>query len=1275
MKLPTAPPPAAAASDAGGGSGSSLAPFLLQLLSKLFSVFSSVVLSRVFGLPANILAAAVFHLPTLQTTALFLLREGLRRTATRPIGGVGESVREDALCGGEEASDALSSDEKEGAPDARRGDGRGLRRGRARGSGARRASSSGDRSRGSFTRSRLFHGSAQRSRRCSSMNLAFLGVLSSALFSAILAIVWLAALPDLRSASSADASASGAPPRAGRQLGFGSFRARGVLEPTPQERNHELEVTEDAATVWSYRLAVGLFCLATLLEAAAEPFLTAVVLRASEAGAGGSRGAAEAAVYPEATGERSDRNRAYSDGGGTARGGQPSESVVPRGQRRGEGQKRDGLSPESRKNDSEPACRGNAAATRDADEACRLRALAEAAATVSKMATILALLGFLRVIRPRLVTLHTMQAPVCHDAAGVCGASYASREPASWDPLGGSAPPPQSLFSAAASLLPAHWRLTLALACSHPLAAFGGGQVVYSLVWLFVLARAALQGGASMCEGGEEEKGEARGKRKEGKLRFTLFVFRRYLQALQNVCCGRCSCSYTRCRPHERTRSANSSEAAFQPPRASPPPPAFSRGRAPSLAPEAAEVGARRASDSAWSLRRLRRVVVCLREVVTRAHMRLSSAKEHLVIAEHRRLLRVNFGLMLQKFLGTEGEKLLLLALLSPDAAGEYAFVSAAASIFCRLFFAPIEEAAFTAFCAQPVKATALASVGPAGGTETMEPSGPKAPGPRGNTRQEGGRGSGTEAKENGEIRLISRRSAILPVGGNMQHHLTSRKEVDDCSLHQAGNLANSGLQPPSGLRCRSHVHSADRHKETCEAVYGSFCGDESPRGGAGPADEGQEEVASPAGDRPLPDSSLEAAYASDGAFGPSLPLLRRVLALEGTLGLVAAANGPLFARAALRFVYGPRWGNCPGAVAALQVYSVYLFLLAVYGLLDAYTMATASPEMLRLLRRLNGVATAFHLVVSLPSCVSLYPERQAAAVVGMQCLFAVAKIGFSLLPFAYRLASLWLKPARSLESLRVVSHASPRSKVARGSAAFDTQDKSLRCAEPHSVRSGLFSETFETERDPPSRWRSLAEASPKGARGGASAAASPSELWTPQRDSGGSEKARFANEPLDLGSLLSCVPSAALLLLPPSLVSLVLPIVCWALFAAAVLAAARRAPQMSCSRSEPFAKEFFAAPDMSPSVQDASGAAEECQSHEEGGAETSERMSCSRRSSRNRIKRTRDGSDAAGGRVSHPPRPCACLAQRSAWRNGSSRFWWARPSLRASSCLWHGRF
>ena len=60
--------------------------------------------------------------------------------------------------------------------------------------------------------------------------------------------------------------------------------------------------------------------------------------------------------------------------------------------------------------------------------------------------------------------------------------------------------------------------------------------------------------------------------------------------------------------------------------------------------------------------------------------------------------------------------------------------------------------------------------------------------------------------------------------------------------------------------------------------------------------------------------------------------------------GLLAVALGPAYTYMLLRLVYGPRWSETE-APRALAVYCLYILLLAVNGILEAFVHAVANSR------------------------------------------------------------------------------------------------------------------------------------------------------------------------------------------------------------------------------------------------------------------------------------------------------------------------------------------
>ncbi|KFH02625.1 Rft protein [Toxoplasma gondii VAND] len=1058
-KSPSPAPAAAPAVPAPGRA--SVTPFLLQTLSKLLSVSFSILISRLFGLPSHILAAAVFYLPALQTTGLFVMREALRRATARPVAS-DLSVSVHASGSDSEAHTKAQRTSASRPPSPERVEG--------------------------ASRAKAPLCPVQRNSLCSSLNLAYLGSVFSIVFSLLLAVVWIAVPPILRSGTD------------GRE-GANFLAQTNDMRSQEKATRAVLEAAGHAATLWSYRICVVLFFSASVVEAAAEPLLIRVLLQVTEPHTSDEE-TDDGVVEEDNEEERSWRNGAFEDVEG-----KPAMRGV--WAKDGEGGRRTVLTKDSGENGARISCKEQETLALSAEAACRHRALAEAAATLGRTLTVLCLLGVLHFLRLLIVDLHLKSGTACGDASSCDSQTLVGRAAKAPSGLGTLQVSPGETAVLA--------RLVLSLTVSHPLLAFAFGQVVYSLVWFFRLMHAA-------------QPLTTQRRRKRRPCFFT--ELRRYLEAVSHIRAGRCSCGGRRCAGSSASRAVATDFAASVPAESgvlcsAPPRPTWAR----------------------W-LPRLRGVC----QAPQRARERLLEAARRLTVAEHRRLLRVSFGLMVQKFLGVEGEKLLLLALLSPDAAGEFAFVTGAASIFPRLLFGPVEDAAFTAFCALH-GAGALGSKAP---PETLDPSAPErrtastvATGP-----------AETKARDDAgvpeEAGGLQRRQGLVV---RLRRRANHAQPLSPSSLRRGvGGPACSDQQRPAGLGSSSSLGSLSMGGEdSCGALAP---GGEEVDGGDALEErkgEGREEL-----------------------LGPSVPLLRLLLALEGTIGLVAATCGPVFARVAVRLIYGPRWGNCPGAVAALQVYSVYILLIAVFGLLDAHALATAPPAMLRLLRRLKGWATALHLVVLLPAFVSFFPERQAAAVVAAQCLYTFFGIIADVVPVAFRLASVRSKRSRSLETLCIVRHLSSlgtKSDCASESSGVQLAVQTASHAPaivhaPDTPHGRNASPDVSLERGA-SRRRFLFA---KGlANGGVKdreeeARESETHVWgsiSAEEGGGAEERANAFQERLRLADLLPHVFPAALALLPPSPLSLVLPILLAASLAVAAVSSLRRSAQESCAPEE----------------------------------------------------------------------------------------------------------
>ncbi|KAL8436650.1 hypothetical protein ACSSS7_001580 [Eimeria intestinalis] len=264
----------------------------------------------------------------------------------------------------------------------------------------------------------------------------------------------------------------------------------------------------------------------------------------------------------------------------------------------------------------------------------------------------------------------------------------------------------------------------------------------------------------------------------------------------------------------------------------------------------------------------------------------LSTLKRY-ISEGHLQLLPTNVLLTLQKVVLEYGEQLLLVMLLDAPDAAEYALVSGAASIVCRVFFAPIEASAFEAFCAwgakPPPYGTASAKAAPAAF-------------PREATLERG-------------------EKVKAPIVGEL--------------LHQGSSTSHRGLH----RRLWASHHSQERrtqrqqqqdHREPELSEYqASF--QKQQRAGSGLQAESREEKGSrwmgcsvtsrcPAKLlRFLCHPGFEQADVGLSGRPPVLLLLQSFLLLHGTLGIAAAAGGFLFGPAALRCAFGPT-AVAPGA-------------------------------------------------------------------------------------------------------------------------------------------------------------------------------------------------------------------------------------------------------------------------------------------------------------------------------------------------------------------------
>ncbi|KAL8445516.1 hypothetical protein Emag_005091 [Eimeria magna] len=263
------------------------------------------------------------------------------------------------------------------------------------------------------------------------------------------------------------------------------------------------------------------------------------------------------------------------------------------------------------------------------------------------------------------------------------------------------------------------------------------------------------------------------------------------------------------------------------------------------------------------------------------------SALKSYLSEEHLQLLPTNLSLTLQKLFLEYGEQLLLVLLLSAPEAAEYALVSGAASVVCRVFFAPTEASAFEAFCALGAKPVAHA-IAPAGAASAAIPLDAilrrgevlKAPAPKEPRRQR------SKMSHQGLHRKL-----WAP-----HHPLQRRKQGQQQQEHRESQLPEYGASSRRQERAGCGFQADRKH-----ANRGRWMG--CLLASRGPARLLQF-LCSP---------GFEQADAGISRGPPGLLLLQSFLLLQGTLGIAAAAGGFLFGPAALRCVFGPA-AVAPGA-------------------------------------------------------------------------------------------------------------------------------------------------------------------------------------------------------------------------------------------------------------------------------------------------------------------------------------------------------------------------
>lgn len=145
------------------------------------------------------------------------------------------------------------------------------------------------------------------------------------------------------------------------------------------------------------------------------------------------------------------------------------------------------------------------------------------------------------------------------------------------------------------------------------------------------------------------------------------------------------------------------------------------------------------------------------------------------------------------------------------------------------------------------------------------------------------------------------------------------------------------------------------------------------------------EEVAFVAFSRPVKGSTA----AQLGERAALLQTLCRGICL---LGGLAAAFGPAFSHLALLLLYGRRWVES-GAPAALGLYSLYIALLAMNGILEAFVHAVADE---RQLRHVNGALVALSLM-HIALSVAAVTTSGALGLLGADAVNMALRIGYCL--------------------------------------------------------------------------------------------------------------------------------------------------------------------------------------------------------------------------------------------------------------------------------------
>ncbi|CDJ67317.1 hypothetical protein, conserved [Eimeria necatrix] len=300
----------------------------------------------------------------------------------------------------------------------------------------------------------------------------------------------------------------------------------------------------------------------------------------------------------------------------------------------------------------------------------------------------------------------------------------------------------------------------------------------------------------------------------------------------------------------------------------------------------------------------------------------------------HMQFLPVYLMLLAQKLVLQNGEQLLLLLLLDSKAAAEYALVSGAASVICRVVFAPTESAAFDSFRVLQAQHSG------------------------------GDRAAAQAAPDAGRLFPSSSIAAC-----KKQHVSSAGKQVVKepfCTRRKTCSPKSREGKREQHIDYRHREELAQfccvERKELLESDSNRRTGTD--RGEAGPLESMFLGRLMTLLSRLNSPSKITQSVRRP-LYSPALSLLQLLLLLQGTLGLASAAAGVLFAAPALRCVFGPSTvASGSGCVLTLQVYCCYVGCLSLFGLLDAYAAATSSSTSLELLQRCYSGATAAHLIL-----------------------------------------------------------------------------------------------------------------------------------------------------------------------------------------------------------------------------------------------------------------------------------------------------------------------